>query len=1059
MKRQLLFLLALLLVWEIKAQGLNVSGTVWNPDQSMPLPGVNIVLKGTSIGTVTDENGNFVLILPNTDSPKLVISFIGYKTRELSINPNQTADLRIVMEIDEVSLEEVAVVSTGFEELPAERATGSFAKLDQELVDRRISTNIIDRLEDLTPGLIFNRDRSDLDYGEDISIRGTGTIRSDSQPLIVIDNLPYDGPISNINPNDVESITVLRDAAAASIWGARAGNGVIVITTKNGSFDQPVRVSLTSNTTFGQATDPFYNPKMTVSDFIDKEIQLYSDGAFAGSINSFFKSPVSPLVETLYAFEQGQLTESERDARIETFRSSDVRRDMAKYLFRPSLLQQYALNLNGGGKKHSYLFSMGWDDNRQNQKAQNNSRLTLNTVQNFRLAKEKLAISLGAYLAISNSENGLPDISNFYPYDRLADESGNPLSVYRSFHQRFKESTVGTGLLDWNYYPLEEIGLSPRINRANDLRLTANLEYNINRDLNFKVNYQYWTNQQNTEQNSPQTAYTTRELINDFTEIDQNGNLIYHVPLGGILDFSNQRSFSHSLRGQFTYEKRWNDHQFNLLAGSEIRNIQSDGNSGRAYGYNNLNATSQPVDYLSFFTRYSIGFPGTIPFVQNFTGTVNRYVSGFGNAGYSYKDRYFLTASARVDASNIFGVNTNQKAVPLWSAGLGWIITEESFLEKEWIDFLKFRLSYGYNGNTNPNATAFTTATYFGAGSNPLINSPFLGIISPPNPELRWERIQITNLGLDYELFSGKLSGYFEYYRKRGLDLLGEQPLFASSGVGFATFNYASTKTRGVDWVLNTKILNGPVKWTNNFFLSWIKEEVTDFENDPTVAQVLTSNAGNPVPVIGRPLYYTYSLPWGGLDPDSGDPRGILNGEPSTDYSTILNESELNNLIYHGSSRPTLFGSFRNTVEWKGFLLSANISYRMGYYFRRQTINYDNLNRGEFEHADYGRRWRQPGDELTTDIPSDPERVNASRNQFLLRSESLVEKGDHIRLQDIRLAYRFGKDQLKGIQNLEIYAYANNLGLIWKASREVPDPDFRTSPNLKTLSLGVRANF
>ena len=290
MKRQLHFLLALLLVWEIKAQGLNVSGTVWNPDQSMPLPGVNIVLKGTSIGTVTDENGNFVLILPNTDSPKLVISFIGYKTRELSINPNQTADLRIVMEIDEVSLEEVAVVSTGFEELPAERATGSFAKLDQELVDRRISTNIIDRLEDLTPGLIFNRDRSDLDYGEDISIRGTGTIRSDSQPLIVIDNLPYDGPISNINPNDVESITVLRDAAAASIWGARAGNGVIVITTKNGSFDQPVRVSLTSNTTFGQATDPFYNPKMTVSDFIDKEIQLYSDGAFAGSINSFFKS-------------------------------------------------------------------------------------------------------------------------------------------------------------------------------------------------------------------------------------------------------------------------------------------------------------------------------------------------------------------------------------------------------------------------------------------------------------------------------------------------------------------------------------------------------------------------------------------------------------------------------------------------------------------------------------------------------------------------------------------------------------------------------------------------
>ncbi|SDD37997.1 TonB-linked outer membrane protein, SusC/RagA family [Algoriphagus faecimaris] len=1059
MKKQILLLLALLLIWEIKAQDLKVSGTVLEPDQSTPIPGVNVVLKGTSLGTVTNEEGDFVLILPDTDSPTLVISFIGYKTQELVLSPDQTSSLRIILEMDELGLDEVAVVSTGFEELPAERATGSFAKLDQELVDRRISTNIIDRLEDLTPGLIFNRDRSDLEYGEDISIRGTGTIRSDSQPLIVIDNLPYEGPLSNINPNDVESITVLRDAAAASIWGARAGNGVIVITTKSGTFDQPVRISLTANTTIGQAPDPFYRPQMSINDFVNKEIQLYEDGAFAGAVNSFFKSPVSPLVETLYAFEQGQLTPNERDARIARFRNSDVRNELSKYMYRPSLLQQYALNLNGGGGKHSYLFSLGWDDNRQNQVAQNNSRLTLNTVQNFKLAKDRLNLSLGAYLAISDSEDGLPAISNFYPYDRLADENGNPLPVYRSFHQRFKESTVGTGLLDWEYYPLDEIGLSPRINRANDLRLTANLDYRISRGLNFKVNYQYWTNQQNNEQNSPQTAYTTRELINDFTEIDPNGNLINHVPLGGILDFSNQRSFSHTLRGQLTYEKRWNDHQLNVLAGSEIRDVQSEGNSGRAYGFNSLNATSQPVDYLSFFTLYSIGFPGTIPFVQNFSGTVNRYVSGFGNAGYSYKDRYFLTASARVDASNIFGVNTNQRAVPLWSAGLGWILTEESFVNSDWLDFLKMRLSYGYNGNTNPNATAFTTANYFGAGSNPLINSPFLGILSPPNPELRWERIQITNLGLDYEMFNGRLSGYLEYYRKRGLDLLGEQPLFASSGVGLATINYASTKTAGLDWVLNTKILNGPVKWTNNFFLSWVKEEVTDFENDPTVAQVLTSNAGSPVPVIGRPLYYTYSLPWGGLDPDSGDPRGIINGEPSTDYSTILNESELEELIYHGSSRPTLFGSFRNTLEWKGFLLSANISYRMGYYFRRQTINYDNLNRGEFEHADYERRWRQPGDELTTDIPSDPGTVNASRNQFLLRSESLVEKGDHIRLQDIRIAYRFGRNRLKGIQNLEIYAYGNNLGLIWKASKEVPDPDFRTSPSLRTLSFGLKANF
>lgn len=1059
MKKYLLISCVFFLLGSLKAQEISVGGKVLDRADLTPLPGVNVVLKGSSLGTVTDENGAFLLFIPETNSGILVFSFIGYTAQELEISSNLREDLRVLLQADELGLEEVTVLSTGFQELPAERVTGSFAQLDQELVDRRISTNIIDRLEDLTPGLIFNRDRPDLEYGEDISIRGTGTIRSDSQPLIVIDNLPYDGPLSNINPNDVESITVLRDAAAASIWGARAGNGVIVIRTKNGSFDQPVRVSITSNLTVGEAPDPFYLPKMAIPDLVNKEVALFESGALDGTIDSFFKSPVSPVVETLYAFSQGQISESERDARLAGFRAADFRDDLERYINRPSVFQQYALNLNGGGQKHSYLFSLGWDQNRQNQVSRNDSRITLNSVQRFRFAKEKLNISLGTYLTLNRSENGLPDLGNNYAYERLADREGNPALVYRGYHQRFKESTRGTGLLNWDYYPLEEIGLSPRLSNSEDLRLTANIDYQVFSGLNLKVNYQYWTNSQRNEQLQPESAYFTRDLINNFTEIGADGSLIRNVPQGGIFDFSSRKSFSHSLRAQGDYEKRWDDHQLNILLGSEIRDIQSDGMGGRAYGYNELNATSQPVDYLSFFTQYAIGFPGNIPFVEDFSGTVNRFVSGFGNAGYSYKDRYLFTGSARVDASNIFGVNTNQRAVPLWSAGLGWILSEERFLSWDWVDFLKLRLSYGFNGNTNPNATAFTTASYFGAGANPLINAPFLGILSPPNPELRWERIKITNFGLDYELGKGRLSGYLEYYRKSGLDLLGEQPLFASSGVGTATINYASTQTRGIDWVLNTEILRGPVRWTNNFFLSWVQEEVTDFENDPTVAQILNSQAGSPVPVIGRPLFYTYSLPWGGLDPDTGDPRGILDGEPSTDYNSLLNESTIEDLIYHGSSRPTVFGSFRNTLSWKGFMLSANITYRMGYFFRRQTINYDNLNRGEFEHGDYSRRWQEPGDELVTDIPSDPGGINASRNQFLFRSESLVEKGDHIRLQDVRLSYRFGKLFPAWLSDTEVYFYANNLGLIWKASQEELDPDFRFSQNLRTLSMGLKMNF
>ncbi|OYX15504.1 MAG: hypothetical protein B7Z16_13295, partial [Algoriphagus sp. 32-45-6] len=231
-------------------------GKVSDEADGLPLPGVNVVIKGSNSGVVTDGEGKFQITVP-TEEVILIVSFIGYQTQEVAISPSQTS-VNILLSESELGLEEVTIVSTGFQELSAERSTGSFVKVDQELVDRRVSTNLIDRLEDVTPGLIFNRDRARITPGESISIRGTATLQSNSEPLIVVDNLAYDGPLSSINPNDVESMTVLKDAAAASIWGARAGNGVIVITTKKGRFQEPMRVSLTANMTQIEEQDPFY---------------------------------------------------------------------------------------------------------------------------------------------------------------------------------------------------------------------------------------------------------------------------------------------------------------------------------------------------------------------------------------------------------------------------------------------------------------------------------------------------------------------------------------------------------------------------------------------------------------------------------------------------------------------------------------------------------------------------------------------------------------------------------------------------------------------------------
>lgn len=1037
-----------------------VSGQVTDAGDRNSLPGVNVILKGSTLGTVTDGKGKFSLALPNREVT-LVFSFIGYCSREFTVGPSQS-ELRISLEEENLDLEEVTVVSTGFQELPLERTTGSFVGISQELVDRRVTPNIIDRLEDITPGLIFNRDISGAESGENISIRGTSTLISSNQPLIVVDNLAYDGPLSSINPNDVKTMTVLKDAAAASIWGARAGNGVIVITTKSGSFNQAVRVNLTANLTVAEKSDPYYFPRMNMNSLVDKQLELYANNYYQGQLTNIRNPVVPPLAEAMYAFDQGKITQQELDAEIARLRRSDVRGDIDDYLRRVPIRQQYAINVSGGSAFHNYQVSAGWDTNQAAEVAADNNRLTLSTRQNWKFLKERVNISTGAYWVQSNTFNAMPETANLFPYDRLADDKGTPLAVYRDYSVRFKESYRDLLVLDWDYVPLEELGMSPSRSQSNDLRLFTELEFKIAEGFSFSANYQYWSNTGRQEKLNPLESYFVRDLINSLTESDGAGGWISHVPTGGVLNQEFENSYSHNLRGHLNYEKEWNGvHRINALAGGEIKNLDSEMTGRRVYGYLDENGTSLPVDYLGRWPHLATKRLTSIPYVDEFGGRTSRFVSLFANLGYSYRSRYLFTGSIRKDASNLFGVNTNQKAVPLGSAGLGWILSEESFLKNSAFDFLKLRLTYGFNGNTNPNASALTTAYSYSGAQNLITRLPFLGILTPPNPELRWERVKIANAGVDFELKRSWLSGTLEYYDKKGLDLLGNIPLYPSSGFSQATLNYASTRTRGWDLSLNSINTRGQLKWETSFFLSLLKEEVVEIENQPTATQLISYTPSLPTPAVGRPLFSIYSFPFAGLDPGDGSPLGLVDGEPSKDYGEIFRVATPENILFHGSGRPTRFGALRNSLSFKGWSLSANISYRMGYYIRKPSVSFDEANRGSFVHADYEMRWRKPGDELITTVPSDPGRVDAAKTQFYLSSSAIVAKGDHIRLQDVRLSYQWPK--LIGskalVESLETYLYANNLGVIWKSAKEVRDPDFLNNQAITSLAFGFRASF
>jgi TonB-linked outer membrane protein, SusC/RagA family len=1062
-------LLACLTGHHLFAQSQEIRGLIRDAVSKEPLIGASVRLEEKGIGKITDEKGEFSFELEN-GTYTLIVNYLGYQEGKLEFSLPADKSLLLDLNPEDMKLTQVEVIATGYQEIPKSRASGSFVTLNEELVDRRVSTNLIDRLEDVTSGLILNRTG---DVGRDpISIRGRSTLGRFSQPLIVIDNFPYDGSLEDINPNDVASITVLRDAAAASIWGARAGNGVIVITTKTGKPNQPVRVSFTGNINWISHTDPFQSPVLEVNDFIDMERRLFSQGFYTSLENNRGNAVISPVVETLISERDGQISTAEAQQRIEEFRSFDIRDDIRRYLYRNQLNQQYNLGISGGGNVHTYRISLGYDHVGEEIVGNTSERITFSLRNDFKLLKDKLTVQTGFYGVKTKSLDqnlGPEDLiysptSDIYPYARLADEFGNPLPISRDYRESFKDGVEEAGLLDWSFVPLNERGLADTRTDRNDLRINLGLSYRIIPGLSIDGLYQYWENSGGNETLYEAESYFARDLVNSFTEIGSDSSLIHHLPKGAILTRSNSRAFSHSGRVLANYERDWKG-KWNLqaLGGAEIKTLDSRGFSNRYYGFNPDLSSLQPVDYVNLFpVSYNPFTTRRIPNSDGLSLTRDRFYSLFANASLTYQNRYLLTLSARQDASNLFGVRANQRAVPLWSAGLGWTLSEEKFYGWDAVPFVKFRFSYGFNGNVDRSLTAFTTARTI--TFNPVTQIPYQAIINPPNENLRWERIKIINLALDWENRNGRIRGTLEGYRKTGLDLIGVFPFAPSSGITEFRGNNSSTLTKGFDLSLETVNLKGEHwTWSSVLLVSQVKEEVVQYEDEVPINSLLdfgdTGLGGNYFPIVGRPLFGIYSLPWAGLNPDNGNPIGVLDGEPSEDYRQIITGATLESLIYHGPARPTHFGSFRNTFTYKGFSLSANVSYRFGYYFRRQSVQFDAILLGRGGHSDFALRWQNPGDELITAVPSLPMARNPLRDQFYRRSEVLVEKGDHIRLQDIRIGYRLNQGSQKRFRNAEFYVYANNLGMIWKATDSGLDPDFGPFTPRRSVALGVQLDF
>ncbi|WP_162850007.1 SusC/RagA family TonB-linked outer membrane protein [Sphingobacterium yanglingense] len=1060
-------------------QEYSLQGAIVSLIDGKPIAGVSVAIADEKGRASTKSDGSFSVPV-TTSAGTVKFSHVGYKPLALPYSVGVSLIVKLIPL--ENQLEEVEVVSTGYQKIPKERATGSFELIDNKLLNQRISTDFLDRLENASVSTTFSKDNewADRSYYSNTAprfdIRGRSVVSGNGQPTIVVDNVVYEGDIRNINPNDIENISILKDAVASSIWGTKAGSGVIVITTKKGSYNQKAKWDFSTNITVADRPNLFALPQMSNSDFIELETFLFDKGYYNSALKNRTSYPtISPIVDLLDSLRNGTLTYDYVQNKVALLKTYDLRKDYEKYVYRNAVNQQASLNVSGGGKDLNYIVSVGTDNNSNQLVTSKYKRNTLRTALNFKptdrmevstdfsytnaLAKNN---SVNSPMAYGTENAGSGSLS--WPYQRLVDAKGNPIAVdYVPYRASFRD-TAGNGYLqNWEYIPLAELDQSANNTKVQDVLINVAINYKLAKGIAGTVAYSYQNSRQDIEDWTGLGAFFTRNSINSVTQWNDKGVISTPIPVGDMLFNGFKRSVSNMGRIILQYDRPWfSNPDFNVsgLLGAEIKQIRTDENGAKLFGFNRDNYSYQRVNYNV-----------TMPLLNRKTGGIqlednvvldaltNRYISVYGNINLSYKNRYIITGSARQDASNLFGVRANNRWSPLWSAGISWLLHEENFMQDLAIPLLKLRATYGFSGRAQTSYSPLPIIYY--QGNDYLTGYPYADITSPSNQNLGWERIKTINLAADIGLFNNRLNATFEWYRKHSMDLISSTPLDPSTGYETMVMNGGYLLAKGFDIQIRTaNIQNLSFRWNTSLLLNKNRNVVKEYHYIwPRASDyVLNSGSAGSNFLKGYDVGAVFAYGSKGLDSE-GDPVGYLNGEESKDYLNIRLQSTKDDLRYFGTGIPVWNGSLRNEFSFGRFSLSFNIQTRLGFYFFRSSFNQQSFAQRRYGHKDYAERWQNPGDELFTNVPAIRYPINSYREDFYNKSEVLVVKGDNIRLQDATINYTFKK--VPYFSQLAIMGYAKNLNLIlWRANKFGIDPEYRDAvPYPMSFSLGVRGSF
>lgn len=1023
-------------------EGRPLNGRVLSVDGS-PIPGAVVSVSGTNNKTQTDQNGYYQLTV-HRDNPTLIASYIGYEIVTKSIS-NTQQELNFTLVFKETELEEVEIlVSTGYQTLPKERATGSFSFIDEDKLKltNMGSTDFAKGMEGLVPGLLVNASGA-------LEIRGASSLRSATRNvLIVVDGFPVESGNFTINPNDIENISVLKDAAAASIWGVRASNGVVVITTKSGMDTQGKAVfEVSSNLNFD--TSPNFNKlnPASSSDYIDFEVETIKKGWV--NFQSLGNSYISPVADLFYKQYLGEINDPQVEEGLNHLKSfnSLSQKDL---FYRSAVQKQLNLSIRGGSDKYRYFVSSFYTNQLTSLVGNKNDNFNLNFKNDLQvLPKLNLSLGINSTFIKSKSPNeGYGFIDN-RPYLMFLDDDGTYVQHSSRISRHTQQEYYDTGYLDWGYNPLQNMHGTDRKSDTFASRIQIGAEYQIIDGLKFNSQYQTEIRFINDEHLRTLENYYVRDLANLWRVYNANsGSYDQLFPKGNIFDKQNNRQNNWTFRNTLSLDRQFgSDHTISAIAGVELRSIFNRGNNERYYNYNPQALTSDIFDALSLsvYGLDALGGYNNYTWDPDFFSRTNKFFSAFANAAYTYKSKYTLSGSMRTDQSNLFGTDPKYRYRPLWSIGGSWNIGREDFMnDVDFVNRLIVRATYGLNGNIG-NSSPYPIAN---TGKNFNTQENMLTFSNPENQFLRPEKTATTNFGVDFALFQRRINGSLDYYNRKSYDLLSNSILDATVGFGSAERNIAKMTNHGLELNLNAQVLDGPFGIDVDVNLGYNKNKVTDvLAPNKTATTYITGTQ----PIQGLPLSYLYSYRWAGLS-DQGEPQ-ILDAEGNITSWADGRVTDINALAYAGTMVPPYHGGMFIHMHYKGFTLSPQFTFKAGHKMRLATTRMDGYPRIT---ADIANRWQKAGDEAFTDIPRtyDYPTSNPVWTDYYQKSDRWVDDASFVKLRSVTLNYRLPSPWIQKVfTDANISFQANNF-LLWSANEQNSDPDY---VNLATGSLDLAA--